>query len=165
MSHINNLLADDAIELSGHASTWREALELAGGLLDKTGATTPEYTAAMIKRYQNGIIGPIPPASHDTGGYREALKVCRFDKALEEVWDQIRGLNQYIEEEKPWQIFKTGDADNLRDVLARQVSDLLQIAELLEPFLPETAKRIQAIFEEGVVRLSDETLFPRIETE
>lgn len=50
MPHINNLQADDAMELSGHASTWREAMELAGGLLDKTGATTPEYTAAMIKR-------------------------------------------------------------------------------------------------------------------
>ncbi|MGN5994311.1 hypothetical protein [Corynebacterium striatum] len=50
MSHINNLLADDAIELSGHASTWREAMELAGSLLDKTGATTPEHTAAMMKR-------------------------------------------------------------------------------------------------------------------
>ena len=120
-----------------------------------------QRTAAMIKRYQNGIIGQIPPASHDIGGYREAMKACRFDRALEEVWDQVRGLNQYIEEEKPWQIFKTGDADNLRDVLARQVSNLLEIADLLVPFLPDTAQKIHHIFDEGVVRLPEQTLFPR----
>ena len=50
MSRINHLLTDDTIELSGHASTWRKTIELADGLLDKTGATTPEYTAVMIKR-------------------------------------------------------------------------------------------------------------------
>ncbi len=122
---------------------------------------TVQRTAVMIVKYQNGIIGNIPPAEHDTAQYLEALDKCRFDRALDEVWEQIRGLNQYIDEEKPWELAKEKDAEHLREVLAYQASALLQIADLLEPFLPETAQKIQHIFKEGVVRQSAQTLFPR----
>lgn len=123
-----------------------------------------QRTAAMIKQYQNGLIGEIPPAEHDTAQYREALEQCRFDRALDEVWEQVRGLNQYIDEAKPWDINKTGDADHLREVLAYQVSCLLQIADMLAPFMPETSQKIRHVFEDGVVRPIDGTLFPRRET-
>ena len=75
----------------------------------------------------------------------------------------MRGLNQYIDEEKPWEIAKQGDAEHLREVLAYQVGNLLEIAQLLAPFLPETSLKIRHIFEEGVVRLMETTLFPRID--
>lgn len=123
-----------------------------------------QRTAAMIKQYQNGLIGEIPPAGHDIGQYWQELENCRFDRALDEVWEQVRGLNQYIEEAKPWQIFKTGDKDHLREVLAYQVSCLLEIAELLAPFMPTTAATMQQIFKDGVVKMIDGTLFPRKET-
>lgn len=123
-----------------------------------------QRTAAMILRYQNGLIGPIPEAEHDTGEYEVALRHCRFDRALDEVWEQVRGLNQYIDEAKPWEISKTGDADHLREVLAYQVGCLIEIAELLQPFLPETALKIKQIFADGVVRPLEGTLFPRIDT-
>lgn len=120
-----------------------------------------QRTAAMITQYQNGLIGDIPPAEHDVAEYHAALSICRFDRALDEVWEQVRGLNQYIDETKPWQIFKTGDPDHLREVLAYQVSCLLEIAELLAPFMPETSQKMRHIFEEGVVRTIEGTLFPR----
>lgn len=119
-----------------------------------------QRTIAMINKYQDGIIGAVPPPKHDTAQYEKAIEDCRFDKALEEVWDQVRGLNRYIEETKPWEIAKT-DTQHLRDVLAYQVSALLQIAELLHPFLPQTAETIQNIFKEGVVRPIEGTLFPK----
>src|SRR3989344_2736257 len=119
-----------------------------------------QRTAAMISQYQNGIIGEIPESEHDTAGYREALDNCRFDRALDQIWEQVRGLNQYIEEEKPWNLSKEGDTDHLREVLAYQASCLLEIADLLQPFLPETATKIRHIFDEGVVRPLKTTLFP-----
>jgi len=123
-----------------------------------------QRTAAMIVNYQKGIIGDSPPPEHDIAAYNESIEKCRFDRALDEVWDQIRGLNQYIDEQKPWEIKKQGDIEHLREVLAYQVSCLLQIAELLAPFLPETATKIQYIFGEGVVRPIEGTLFPRKDT-
>jgi methionyl-tRNA synthetase len=120
-----------------------------------------QRTAAMIRQYQNGIIGSIPPAEHDTAQYMDALENCRFDRALSEVWEQVRGLNQYIEEQKPWEINKAGDKEHLEEVLAYQVSCLLEIAELLQPFMPETALKIRHVFEKGVIQPIDGTLFPR----
>jgi methionyl-tRNA synthetase len=120
-----------------------------------------QRTAAMVVKYQGGIIGEIPPARHDNSPIAEAIEQCRFDRALDEIWDQVRGLNQYIDEEKPWAIAKTGDSDHLREVLAYQASCLLEIADLLEPFLPETASKVKAVFDEGIVRPIEGTLFPK----
>ena len=118
-------------------------------------------TAAMITRYQQGIIGDIPAPQHDIAQYEQALNDYKFDRALDEVWEQVRGLNQYIDEEKPWEVAKTGDADHLREVLAYQASALLEIADLLAPFLPTTAEKITAMFNEGIVRPIEGTLFPK----
>jgi len=123
-----------------------------------------QRTAAMILKYQDGVIGNIPEGSHDSSPVWAALEDCHFDRALDEVWDQVRGLHQYIDEEKPWAIAKTGDEQHLREVLAYQVSCLLEIAELLQPFLPETAERIKGVFISGVVRPIEGTLFPKAET-
>jgi len=123
-----------------------------------------QRTTAMIMKYQNGLIGDIPPAEHDTAQYTEALARCQFDRALDEVWEQVRGLNQYIDTEKPWVLAKQGDEDHLREVLAYQASCLIEIADLLEPFLPQTATTIRNIFSEGVIRPIEGTLFPKHDT-
>ena len=124
-----------------------------------------QRTAAMIQKYLKGMVGEIPPAEHDIAQYETALAACKFDRALDEVWEQVRGLNQYIDEEKPWTLIGDGDTEHLREVLAYQVSALLEIATLLEPFLPSTAARIQAVFSEAVIRPIEGTLFPKQEVD
>ncbi len=119
--------------------------------------------AAMVKNYQDGVVGVIPDSEHDQGPYHDAMEEYRFDRALEHVWEQVRGLNQYIEMQKPWEIAKNGDKDHLREVLSVCVSNLLGIADLLEPFLPETAQKIAFVFNEGLVHPFEGTLFPRKE--
>lgn len=120
-----------------------------------------QRTAAMILKYQEGIIGNIPPAGHDLAQIEQAISECRFDRALNFIWEQVRGLNQYIDEAKPWIIAKDKDSDHLREVLAYQVGCILEIADLLEPFLPETAIKIRTMFIEGIVRPAETTLFPK----
>ncbi len=122
-----------------------------------------QRTVAMIEKYQAGKIGPLPEAQHDSTPVEEAIEQCRFDRALDEIWNQVRGLNQYIDEEKPWSLAKAGDVEHLREVLAYQVACLLEIADLLTPFLPETSAKIQGIFAEGTLHPIAGTLFPRLE--
>ena len=143
--------------------TW-ERLEQAynSELADELGNAV-QRTAIMVVKYQKGLVGDIPPAKHDSSSYWESIEKCRFDRALDEVWDQVRGLNQYIDEEKPWELAKAQDSDHLREVLAYQASALLEIADLLEPFLPLTAQKIQHVFKDGIIRLGKETLFPKHE--
>ena len=123
-----------------------------------------QRTVVMIEKYQAGKIGEVAQREHDSSPIAEFIEACRFDRALDAIWDQVRGLNQYIDEEKPWILSKKPDeADHLREVLAYQVACLLEIAELLVPFMPETAAAIKAIFAEEVVRPAATTLFPKHE--
>lgn len=143
--------------------TW-ERLEAAynSELADQLGNGVSR-TAAMIAKYQNGLIGAIPEPQHDVAQYRESITSCRFDRALDEVWDQVKGLNQYIDETKPWEVAKTKDEEHMREVLASMASSLLQIAALLAPFMPATAAKIQEIFGSGVLKAQAATLFPKLE--
>ncbi|MFT4532327.1 MAG: methionyl-tRNA synthetase [Candidatus Saccharimonadales bacterium] len=123
-----------------------------------------QRVSAMIKKYQDGVIGDIPDNNHDSGRYYSAIEDYRFDRALDAVWDQVRGLNQYIEETKPWAIAKEGDDEHLKEVLAEAVASLMEIADLLTPFMPGTAEKILYVFAEGVIRPMDTvSLFPRLE--
>lgn len=123
-----------------------------------------QRTITMVRKYQDGVIGELPSHSHDVKPYQEAMDSFRFDKALEEVWLLIRGLNQYIEEEKPWKIAKD-DSEHLKEVLAYLAANILQVSNLLTPFMPTTAERIQQVFKDGLVKEDTVILFPKRETE
>jgi methionyl-tRNA synthetase len=120
-------------------------------------------TAAMISKYQNGVIGDIPEPEHDIGPYEQALEQCRFDRALDEIWEQVRGLNQYIEESKPWELAKNKDEEHLREILAYMAGNLLEIAELIAPFMPITSEKIKGVFGSGVLNPLPSPLFPKAE--
>jgi methionyl-tRNA synthetase len=113
--------------------------------------------SSMVTRYQAGVIGDIPIKSeHDMGPYRSAIAELQFNRALDEVWVMVRSLNQYLESLKPWEIAKKREKDpeaesHLAEVLGHAVSTLLQIGDLLVPFLPETAAMIHKTFDSGVV--------------
>ncbi|HSX33618.1 MAG TPA: methionine--tRNA ligase [Candidatus Saccharimonadales bacterium] len=123
-----------------------------------------QRTTAMMEKYLGGELGVIKMAEHDRGAYDEALRECRFDRALDEVWEQVRGLNQYIDEAKPWNLAKQPeDKEHLAEVLSYQASCLLEIADLLTPFMPDTAGKIQACFAGAKVQPIAGTLFPKQE--
>lgn len=145
--------------------TWARFEEVYNNELANELGNAVNRTVAMINKYQTGVIGDIPQSEHDVAQYDEAMAVCRFDRAIEEVWEQVRGLNQYIDEEKPWVVAKNKDELHLREVLAYMVSDILEIADLLEPFMPSTAQKIKFMFESGVVKPIEGTLFPKFDVE
>ncbi len=118
-------------------------------------------TAAMINQYQKGLIGDIPPPEHDIGPYQRALEAYQFDRALSEAWEQVRGLNQYIDETKPWQIAKTKDEVHLREVLAYICANLLEVSSMIAPFMPETAAKIAETFGSGVLKPLPGPLFAK----
>lgn len=123
--------------------------------------------ASMITRYQAGVIGDTPLGEHDMGPYRDAMAALEFNRALDEVWLMVRSLNQYIDEVKPWEVANRRDKDadaegHLSEILTHCVGTLLQIADLLVPFLPTTADKIHKTFETGVVVPFDGVLFQKI---
>jgi methionyl-tRNA synthetase len=122
-----------------------------------------QRVAAMVNRYQEGVIGDLPRPEHDSGPYHGAMNELRLDRALDETWVMIRQLNVYLEEVKPWELAKKPEeADHLQEVLAYAAGSLQQIADLLWPFLPATAAAIRHIFEGGTVKPYQGVLFPKI---
>jgi methionyl-tRNA synthetase len=126
-----------------------------------------QRVAGMITRYQSGVIGEVPQGEHDMSVYHEAMESLEFNKAIDEVWLMVRSLNQYIENVKPWEIAKKIDKDSdaaahLTEVLAYSAGALLQIGDLLVPFLPNTAARIHQVFESGSIIVPETVLFPKI---
>ncbi len=145
--------------------TWDKFITAYNGELANELGNAVSRVAAMVMKYQNGIIGAESFGGHDIGRYIGALDDCRFDTALEEVWAQITGVNQYIEEQKPWEIAKKGETDHLQGVLSYLCGALLEIADMLVPFMPETAQKITDVFSGEKVTPTDGPLFPRIDTE
>lgn len=126
-----------------------------------------QRVSAMITRYQSGVIGDAPQTEHDMQPYRHAMDELKFNEALDHVWLMVRSLNQYLESVKPWEVAKKRDQDkdaetHLTEILATAVGTLMQIADLLVPFMPHTADVIHKMFETGVVVPSSAVLFPKI---
>lgn len=126
-----------------------------------------QRVAAMLTRYQAGVIGDAPQAEHDMQPYREAMTNFTFNRALDEVWLTVRSLNQYLENVKPWEIAKNREKDpeeaaHLAEVLAYAASTLIQVADLIVPFMPNTAAAIHQTFKSGVVPADVTPIFPKI---
>jgi len=127
-----------------------------------------QRVAAMINRYQSGVIGDLIKGEHDTQAYRDYMDSLQFNRAFDEIWSMVRSLNVYIEDVKPWQVAKKAETDpeekgHLEEILSYVAGSLLQISDLLSPFLPGTANTINDIFATGVVRLPESgVLFPKL---
>ena len=124
--------------------------------------------ANMLIKYQAGVVGDVPLGEHDMREYHAAFERLEFNKALDEVWQMVRSLNKYIDDVKPWEIAKRKEKDpdaepHLAEVLGHCVGNLLQIADLLVPFMPNTAGIIHGTFESGVVSQMPSIMFPKMQ--
>lgn len=81
-----------------------------------------------------------------------------FDEALEILWHELRGNDELLSEKTPW---KMTDKDEIKKVLEPVAQSILNVAELLQPVMPEIAKKIIVQFSEKQIK-KGEPLFPRI---
>ncbi len=82
----------------------------------------------------------------------------RFNECLQIIWEKIRGCDEKLSQETPW---KLTDKEKVAEILKPQAQTILNLAYLLEPFLPETAQKIQAQFSAPQIKKGD-GLFPRL---
>ena len=83
-----------------------------------------------------------------------------FDEALGIIWKKITECDVILTDKKPW---KMEDKNEIKKVLEPIAQDILNISFLLEPFMPETAQKLQKQFTDPQVK-KGENLFPRILT-
>lgn len=146
--------------------TWEKFENAYNGELGNDLGNLIQRVASMITKYQAGVIGVSEQTEHDMSLYHEAMANLEFNKAVDEVWSMVRSLNQYIDNVKPWLVAKDLGKDpeaepHLAEILAHCAGALLQIGDLLKPFMPGTADAIYQTFESGVVRPTEAVLFPK----
>jgi len=101
-------------------------------------------TIAMVNRYRDGIIPPVltePALAGDFAGLSEEvsslLDRAEISQALEAIWQRVRRLNRYVEEQAPWKLAKDpARAGELDGVLASLAEGLRVVTVLLAPYLP-----------------------------
>ncbi len=147
--------------------TWERFESAYNGELGNDLGNLVQRVAKMIVSYQAGVVGELAPGKHDMGPYRDAMERYDFSQALDEVWVIVRSINQYLDRVKPWEVAKQRATDteaesHLAEILSSAASALVQIADLLTPFLPTTARNIKDAFSSGVVPSDLAPLFPKI---
>ena len=99
----------------------------------------------------------MPRPSH----YDELMSRYRFKEVLDGIWQELSGMDKYINDQKLWQ----QEAQILRHGVAACAMSLLYQAQLLEPFLPNAVARIREQFVldgDTLTITKGASLFPRI---
>lgn len=124
--------------------------DLANGLgnLVSRVATLAQKSGFEFKNEKNYTLDPEVEIS---------LKKYEINKALESIWNKIKELDQLINHNKVWTL--TGE--DLKKNLEFIIGDIRQIAYDLKPFLPTTAKKVEAQFKNTQIKPSA-PLFPRL---
>jgi methionyl-tRNA synthetase len=107
---------------------------------------------AMIARYRDGVVPDAQPPdalAADFDGLAEAVR-RRIDEVeltagLDEIWQRIKRLNRYVQDEQPWQLAKDeANAEHVDQVLYTLAEGLRVVSVLLHPFIPDSAERLLA---------------------
>lgn len=99
------------------------------GSLPKRPALEPEFLTAEIAKRTPEIAA--------------RMERLAFSEALDLVWECVRRLNEHINAQAPWKLYKT-DPDKVKPILFDLVWSLRIIAGWIEPFMPQTAAKMQA---------------------
>jgi methionyl-tRNA synthetase len=110
-------------------------------------------TIAMIVRYRDGVLAEGEPDGllHDDfhglpQRVSDLLDRVELTGALDEIWQRVRRLNRYVEEQAPWRLAKDlTHADDLDRVLSTLAEGLRVVSVLLHPYLPDSTERLLAV--------------------
>ncbi len=90
--------------------------------------------------------------------YKKGLDSYNLKLSMDMVWACINWADKYVQQEEPFKLIKIDQA-KAKYVIEILLSDLMQISEMLEPFMPETSKKIKNALLEN--KMLEQPLFLR----
>jgi methionyl-tRNA synthetase len=76
----------------------------------------------------------------------------RLNQAIEVILNYASKANEYVQETKPWALFKSGEEQKGRESLYVLLHAIYMIKEALYPILPEFHERISGVFDNQTFR-------------
>lgn len=126
--------------------------DLANGLGNLVSRAMKLLEDVPEKRYQ-----PDQKADCFSAEFSQYVKRFQMDGALEYIMSIVRRNNQYIDQEKPWALKKSGD-EKFFTVMRTVFADMSLIAFLLRPFMPRSSEKMEGLLS----RKESGSLFQRI---
>jgi methionyl-tRNA synthetase len=123
-------------------------------------------TLAMLARYRAGTapavdVDPaLAPDFADLSARVSALiDHAQLTLALDEIWQRVRRLNRYVEEQAPWRLAAEDSRGRELDQVLRTLAEGLRVvAVLLWPYMPASAERLLAALGAPDLSLESATL-------
>jgi methionyl-tRNA synthetase len=123
-------------------------------------------TTTMMLRYSGGVVPEPHRADGDKldahlerqlqttiDGVLRKFESLHIAAALQDTWDLIRIVNQYLVKREPWALAKRPDARPLLERTLYQAADALRVtAALIDPVMPQAAERVR-----GMLGISQES--------
>ena len=109
-------------------------------------------TLAMIARYRDGVVPEAEPPAELVADFEglaatvgKRLDQVELTMALDELWQRVKRLNRYVQDEEPWKLSKDeSEAERLDGVLYGLAEGMRVVSVLLHPFMPGSAERLLA---------------------
>lgn len=134
--------------------TWELMVERMNSDLANTLGNLVNRTISMSNKYFNGVVENKGVSDDVDADFKETVLAApkkaaeKMDKlrvadAITEIFALFKRCNKYIDETMPWALAKEEDKKNrLATVLYNLIEGINIGASLLEPFMPETSKKI-----------------------
>jgi methionyl-tRNA synthetase len=107
-------------------------------------------TIKMVLRYRDGAVPQValdPAIAAEFDGLPEKIAglvdAIELTPALEEIWERVRRLNKYVDDQAPWKLAKEEDRGaDLDRTLATLIEGVRAVTVLLLPWIPERAEQL-----------------------
>lgn len=108
-------------------------------------------TSRIMKMAQDNLDAPVVIAEwEDMLEYFTFYDSFEISKAADYIWNEIKALDQYIQENQPFKVVKT-NKETGQKMISDLVIRLYSVARMLNPILPETSAKIKTLIKENKV--------------
>ena len=116
-----------------------------GNLFNRTLSMTHKYFGGQIPRpdVEDVVDAEIKKIGQDAmQSFQDFFSELKFSRALEGLWELVRGLNKYIDETAPWALYKAKNTGRLSTVIYVLLENMRKIAVHLWPVMPEASEKM-----------------------
>jgi methionyl-tRNA synthetase len=150
-------LTTNAPENKDNDFTWKdfqarnnnELVAILGNFINRVAVLTQKYydskvpSIGILNDNEQSLVNEVYSFPKKIG---DSIEKFKFREAVNTMMDLARLGNKYLAEEEPWKLIKTDDSERVKTIMNISLQICGVLGLVCEPFLPNTSKKLKAIF-------------------